>query len=97
MLGHDVRALLREGDNRMRASDFRAAAHAYARAARIFEAQQQPLKAVAVLKQLREVVARHAPEEVGLDDEARMRLPDLYRALGLEQEAVAVEREQQRR
>ena len=65
----------------------------YAQAARAFEASGQLLKAVAVFEQVRVLIAKHAPRERALDDEARSRLPGLYRSLGLNDEASAAENE----
>jgi hypothetical protein len=89
----DCRALLREGDAMVKAAEYAAAVRLYAEAARAFEAGGQHLKAVAVFKQVRDLVASHARGERALEDEARSRLPALYRALGLVDEALAVENE----
>lgn len=93
MAGSDTRRLIHSADAAARAGEFAAAVRQYAEAARIYEAEQQPLKAVAVLRQLRSIVARHAQGETALEAEARSKLPALYRSLGLESEARAVENE----
>jgi hypothetical protein len=90
----DVRALLREGDDRAKAGDYLAAIRLYAETARAFDESGHHLKAVAVFRQVRELIAKYAPTERALDDEARRRLPVLYRSLGLIDEAEAVESEQ---
>lgn len=89
----DCRALLREGDAMAKAGELVSAIRLYAEAARAFDASDQHLKAVAVFKQVRDLIAKHAPNERELDAEARRRLPFLYRSLGLPDEALAVENE----
>ena len=89
----DVHALLRDGDAMLATAEYGAAARRYAEAARAFDAGGQHLKAVAVFRQVRGLLAKHALGERALDAEARARLPALYRALGLVEEALAVERE----
>lgn len=80
----------------VKAADYAAAVRLYAEAARAFEASAQHLKAVAVFKQVRVLIAEHAQGERALDDEVRSRLPPLYRALGLPDDALAVENEPQK-
>jgi hypothetical protein len=89
----DCRALLREGDAMTKAAEYVAAIRLYAEAARVFDASAQNMKAVAVFRQVRDLIAKHAPGERALDDEARSRLPALYRSLGLVDDAEAVENE----
>ena len=77
----------------VKAAEYGSAVRLYADAARAFEASAQHLKAVAVFKQVRDLIAKHAHGERALDDEARSRLPALSRAMGLGDEALAVENE----
>jgi hypothetical protein len=51
------------------------------------------LKAVAVFRQVGELVRKHELTDNALDEDARAALPGLYRALGLRAEADDVERE----
>ena len=93
MASFDPRALLREGDEKAKAGDYVAAIHLYAETGRGFEEGGYHLKAVACFKQVRDLIAKYAPTERALDDEARRRLPALFRALGLPDDADAVENE----
>ncbi len=65
----------------------------YARVARIYDSAGVPLKAVAVLTAIRALVRDHALQARELDDEARERLLDLFRRLGLDAQAGAIKRE----
>lgn len=97
MTSPDERELLREGDALLKAGDVGPAARIYAIAARALEQRGHALKAVAVWRHVRDLIAKLAPPDRELDDrqldaEAR-RLPSLYRALGMHDEADAVENE----
>jgi len=76
-----------------KATDYASAVRLYAEAARAFDGSGQHLKAVAVFKQVRDLIAKHVHGERELEAEARSRLPVLYRSLGLLAEAAAVEDE----
>lgn len=93
MVPRDPRAVLREGDERAKVGDYVAAIRLYAETARDFDESGQHLKAVACFKQVRDLIAKCAPDERALDEEARRRLAVLYRALGLDEYAEAVENE----
>ena len=93
MVVRDPRTLLREGDERAKAGDYVAAIRLYAETARGYDESGHHLKAVACFKQVRDLIAKCAPDERALDGEARRRLPVLYRALGLDDYAEAVENE----
>ena len=71
--------------------DYRAALDKYAVVARSFASDGFSLKAVAVWKQVREIIRQHAANQVELDTEARVALITLYRSLGLENDAKALE------
>jgi hypothetical protein len=77
----------------LKAGDVAEALALYVRAARLYAVEGSTLKAVAVFRQVREMVRKHALTDNALDDEARAALPGLYRALGLDAEADEVERE----
>jgi len=75
------------------AGDPSGALRAYAEAARSFTREGFALKAVAIWRQIRQIIQRQAPRNVELDAEARAALPPLLRSLGLEQDARAIEDE----
>ena len=87
----DRRGLLRKADLLLRTGDYRAALDTYAVVARSFASEGFSLKALAVWKQVREILRRHTPDRVELDMEARDALVALYRSLGLENDAKAIE------
>ncbi len=93
MSDDQARQLLRDGDALVRDGRYDVALRRYAAAARLLEGAGFALKAVAVLKQIRQIVTNHAPAEHDAEEDARRRLPVLYRSLGLESEALAIEAE----
>lgn len=91
----DVRALLKTADAMARDGDDHGAIRGYAEAAREYAKQGFALKALAVWKQLREI-AKRDPAHHAADAEARAAMIALYRALGLESDAVALETDRSR-
>jgi hypothetical protein len=91
--GLDARALLREADAATKAGDHRSALRVYARVARFYASAGFALKAVAVYRQVRAMLREHAPDEAALDAESYGELLRLYRGLGLEDYARALELE----
>lgn len=89
----DARRLLREGDALAKDGQPEAALDRYAQVARWYRSTGFPLKAIAVYVQIRRLVREHAPEARVFDDEARLELPSLYRMLGLDADAIAIESE----
>ncbi len=77
----------------LRARDYDGALRAYTQVARSYSEAGFALKAIAVWKQMREVIKRWAPEQRGLDDEARTTLASLYRLVGLHDHAARLEAE----
>ena len=88
-----MRALLAEGDALAKTGDYGPAVRRYAEVARAYAQEGFSLKAIAVWKQVREIIRAHAPSERELDAEARRQLPLLYRELGLLEDASAIENE----
>ncbi len=89
----DIRALLKEADKLHRSGAHAQALHLYARAARFFVSEGWPLKAVAVFRQIRQIIRDQALDERELDDEARWTMVELFRVLGLPADARALEAE----
>ena len=89
----DAGRLLREGDALARAGQPEAALDRYAQVARWYVSAGFALKAIAVYAQIRRLVRESAPAATVFDDEARLELPSLYRMLGLDADAVAIESE----
>jgi outer membrane protein assembly factor BamD (BamD/ComL family) len=88
-----TRELLKQGDTLLRDGEPASAVDHYARAAREYADAGFGLKAVAIWKQVREIVRTHLPNARALDAEARAALVTLYRSLGLESDAREVEAE----
>lgn len=93
----NCRELLRSGDALCRVSDYEAAIREYLRAAAIYQNGGSALKAVAVLKTVRDVTQKHLPDRVAVDREVRVRLAGQYRVLGLISEATSIESESDER
>jgi hypothetical protein len=89
----DTGRLLREGDALVKAGQPEAALDRYAQVARRYVSAGFALKAIAVYKQIGQLVRESAPAATVFDDEARLKLPSLYRMLGLDADAVAIESE----
>ena len=87
----DRRGLLREGDVLVKTGDYRAALDKYAVVARSFASDGVPLKALALWRQVREIIRQHVPSQIELDTEAHGALVTLCRSLGLESDAKALE------
>ena len=87
------RQLLKQADALLRVDDYDGALHVYREVARAYAAEGFALKAVAVWKQIREIIGRHARAKHALDGEARAALIVEYRRLGLELDALAIETE----
>jgi hypothetical protein len=90
----DPRAMLKKGDSLLSASDIRGAIAAYTQVAQYYATQGFALKAIAIWKQIRAIAQRE--NELAIDASAKAQLITLYRSLGLEQDAVAIEAERNR-
>jgi hypothetical protein len=91
-----ARVLLKQGDALLKFEDYDGALRAYEQVARGYADDDFALKAVAVWKQIVEIIAKHAPEQRALYEEARASLIPLYRKLGLEDDALRLECEGKR-
>jgi len=89
----DARRLLTEGDALARAGQREAALDRYAQVAGWYVSTGHALKAIAVYVQIRRLVQACGQEAMAFDDVARLKLPLLYRMLGLDADAVAIESE----
>ena len=89
----EPREVLREGDGLLKNGDPVGAIHEYQKVARHYAEQGFWLKAVAIWKQIRDIVRTQAPDEIATDKKARAALVELYRGLGLMHDAEAVENE----
>ena len=75
---NDARTLLKIGDLQARLSAYPEAIATYDRVGQFYASQGFALKAIAVYKQIRELIKKHAPE-----------LADIYTQLGLTSDALA--------
>jgi tetratricopeptide (TPR) repeat protein len=85
----DARTLLKLGDLQSKMEAYADAIATYERVGKFYAAQGFALKAVAVYKQIREIIAKHVPQ---LDDQyayVTPKLADLYEQLGLTSDALA--------
>jgi hypothetical protein len=87
----DPRAMLKKADALLGSGNYRDAAIHYMGVAQYYAAQGFALKAIAVWKQVRSIAARE--HDTALDADARAQMIPLYRSLGLEADALALEAE----
>ncbi len=85
----DARTLLKVGDLQSRVEDYPAAIATYDRVAQFYAAQGFSLKAIAVYKQIRELIRKHAPHLADRYGHIVPRLADIYTQLGLTTDALA--------
>ncbi|HXS17535.1 MAG TPA: tetratricopeptide repeat protein, partial [Polyangiaceae bacterium] len=85
----DARTLLKLGDLYSRLKDFASAVATYDRVATLYAAQGFHLKAIAVFKQIREIIAKQAPELSARYSHITPRLADIYAELNLVTDALA--------
>lgn len=86
---NDARTLLKIGDLQSKMAAFPDAIATYDRVGGLYASQGFALKAIAVYKQIRELIARHAPQ---LDEKygyITPKLAELYKQLGLISDAVS--------
>jgi len=87
----DPRGMLKKADSLLAGGNYREAVIHYMGVAQFYAAQGFALKSVAIWKQIRTIAAReHDPR---LDADARAQMIPLYRSLGLETDALALEAE----
>lgn len=86
---NDARTLLKLGDLQSKMESFAEAVATYERVGKFYSSQGFSLKAIAVYKQIREIIAKHVPQ---LDDKYAHVIPtlaNLYQQLGLTSDALA--------
>lgn len=86
--GNDARTLLKIGDLQTRMGAYEQAISTYERVARYYGAQGMSLKAIAVYKQIRELIRKHAPSLANQYGHILPSLAKLYLDLGLTGDAL---------
>ena len=85
----DARTLLKIGDLQSRQQDFAGAVQTYDRVGTYYASQGFQLKAIAVFKQIREIIRKQAPELAARYSHVTPRLADIYAELNLITDALA--------
>ncbi len=85
----DSRTLLKIGDIQSRMGDYESAIATYDKVATRYATQGFQLKAIAVFKQIRELIRKHAPELQARYSHVTPRLADIYAELNLVTDALA--------
>jgi tetratricopeptide (TPR) repeat protein len=85
----DTRTLLKIGDLQSRMEAYPLAIATYDRVAQHYASQGFSLKAIAVYKQIRELIRKHAPQLVDRYGHIVPRLAEIYSSLGLTTDALA--------
>ena len=86
---NDARILLKIGDLQARTEAFEAAIATYERVARHYASQGFSVKAIAVYKQIREIIRKHVPQLADQYGHIIPKLAQLYQDLGLTGDALA--------
>jgi tetratricopeptide (TPR) repeat protein len=86
---NDVRTLLKLGDLQSKMEAYADAVVSYERVGKFYASQGFSLKAIAVYKQIREIIAKHVPELEPRYAHITPTLADLYQQLGLTSDALA--------
>jgi tetratricopeptide (TPR) repeat protein len=86
---NDARTLLKIGDLQARLSAYPEAIATYDRVGQYYAAQGFALKAIAVYKQIRELIKKHAPELADRYGHIVPKLAEIYTQLGLTSDALA--------
>jgi tetratricopeptide (TPR) repeat protein len=86
---NDARTLLKIGDLQLKLKSYEAAVETYERVGKFYSAQGFSLKAIAVFKQIRDIIARHVPALEERYGHILPQLAELYRTLGLTSDALA--------
>ncbi len=84
----DARTLLKIGDLYSKMDNYAEAVATYERVGRYYSSHGFSLKAIAVYKQIRDIVGRHAGELGDRDAHIVPKLADLYQQLGLTSDAI---------
>src|SRR3954452_13422779 len=86
---NDARTLLKIGDLQARLSAYPEAIATYDRVGQFYSAQGFALKAIAVYKQIRELIKKHVPQLEDRFGHIVPRLAEIYTQLGLTSDALA--------
>ncbi len=86
---NDARILLKIGDLQSKMEAYADAIGTYERVGKFYSTQGFSLKAVAVYKQIREIIAKHVPQLEDKYAHIAPKLADLYQGLGLTSDALA--------
>jgi tetratricopeptide (TPR) repeat protein len=86
---NDARILLKIGDLQSKMEAFADAIVTYERVGKFYSSQGFSLKAIAVYKQIREIIARHVPTLEDKYSHITPKLAELYQQLGLTSDALA--------
>lgn len=86
---NDARTLLKIGDLQARLSAYPEAIATYDRVGQYYSAQGFALKAIAVYKQIRELIKKHAPDLADRYGHIVPKLAEIYTQLGLTSDALA--------
>jgi tetratricopeptide (TPR) repeat protein len=86
---NDARTLLKMGDLQLKMEGYAAAVATYERVGKFYAHQGFSLKAIAVYKQIREIITRHVPTLEDRYSHIAPKLADLYQQLGLTSDALA--------
>ncbi len=86
---NDARTLLKMGDLQLKMEGYADAVATYERVGKFYALQGFSLKAIAVYKQIREIIARHVPKLEDKYSHIGPKLAELYQQLGLTSDALA--------
>jgi len=86
---NDARTLLKMGDLQLKMEGYADAVATYERVGKFYALQGFSLKAIAVYKQIREIIARHVPTLEDRYSHIAPKLAELYQELGLTSDALA--------
>jgi tetratricopeptide (TPR) repeat protein len=86
---NDARTLLKVGDLQSKMEDYASAVGTYERVGKFYASQGFALKAIAVYKQIREIIAKHVPDLEDKFAHISPKLAELYQQLGLTSDALA--------
>jgi tetratricopeptide (TPR) repeat protein len=85
---NDARTLLKIGDLQSKMEEYAGAIATYERVGRFYASQGFLLKAIAVYKQIREIIAKHVPDLEERYSHVTPKLAELYHQLGLTSDAL---------
>jgi tetratricopeptide (TPR) repeat protein len=86
---NDARTLLKVGDLQSKMETYADAVGTYERVGKFYASQGFALKAIAVYKQIREIIAKHVPQLEEQYGHITPKLAELYQQLGLTSDALA--------